>query len=587
MSLQVWLPLNGNLNNNGIGNNTFVTYGTYSWDSLGKIGKCFKTQNTGTAYSDQPITLNKDFSISLWVRLDSIEANFDRFFGLMGANKYSNYMGLCYHASISGAVGFHIYKDSGSNSPVRVIDTYSFTNRSAGEWDHYCITMSNGNTVRLYLNGRLIDTLNCTFTSTQYKAISIGGRDKNEEIGDASINDFRIYDHCLSPREVKEISKGLVLHYPLNQPERSPNLSTLISDIPDLPRAAGDSAYSLSTDGVSRRMTCTTVGSHGRYNYCFTNEAREANTTYTWSVDIRANIPTNAIIGLEGGGTRNFNIATNWQRISMTAILTTNSYSAFIVYPHGGVPVGDWIEIKNFKVEKGSVATPWSPATADYPTWSDGIEYDTSGLNNNGKVVNSVSVVGNSPRNKVAYKFPTNAYISCGNTAKVTDEITVNIWAYMSTWENIILVSCTQGAGWNFEPNSNRISFPVYVKDVGYITAVSSNTWSELSSGWHMFTGTYDGFTVKLYVDGNLHASASNGQSAKTPIYYISNGLFIHAEASHTESSPDTGYAEMDMSDFRIYATALSAEDIKELYNAPVAITNNGLLMTQGEVVEE
>ena len=39
-------------------------------------------------------------------------------------------------------------------------------------------------------------------------------------------------------------------------------------------------------------------------------------------------------------------------------------------------------------------------------------------------------------------------------------------------------------------------------------------------------------------------------------------------------------------SDFRLYVTALSVDDVLELYHTPITLSNNGTLLTQGEYSE-
>lgn len=94
-----------------------------------------------------------------------------------------------------------------------------------------------------------------------------------------------------------------------------------------------------------------------------------------------------------------------------------------------------------------------------------------------------------------------------------------------------------------------------------------------------MFTGTYDGYITKIYIDGVLRGSSST-KSEKTPIFYnASNGIFIGAEAGGSATTAGGQYFNGKISDLRIYATALSASDIADMYNVPASVTKNGKLL--------
>lgn len=78
-----------------------------------------------------------------------------------------------------------------------------------------------------------------------------------------------------------------------------------------------------------------------------------------------------------------------------------------------------------------------------------------------------------------------------------------------------------------------------------------------------MITFVYDGTGTRTYINGQLHHTCS---FTSYGIHYNTNArLFLGCEAS--SASPSSPYFNGKMSDFRIYATALSAEDILSLYN--------------------
>ena len=164
--------------------------------------------------------------------------------------------------------------------------------------------------------------------------------------------------------------------------------------------------------------------------------------------------------------------------------------------------------------------------------------------------------------------------------------MTISVWAYKEDWSQYSqrIYSCTEGGGFNVQPSGSNISWPVNVytnvEKTSHKYASSSPDLyirvpkTDFSSGWHMFTWVYTTNGTSLYVDGILKQSKEG----------ISYGLYFHSTAplilggQATSTNYTSPYLDGKLSDFRIYVTALSAEDILALYKNSVYIDNEGNL---------
>ena len=212
MALRVWLPLNGTLENKGISElKTANIQSGVVIDNNGKIGKCYT--NSGTTVSvSTPISISSStFSMAAWVKINTRRNNWCRAFGVSGNGTYA---GLACENTNGTSIGFHYYKTIDGTSTA-VFDTYP-TTQVVGEWVHWTMCY-DGTKYYVYKNGVLLTSGNARKANIDFNMTTLylfGGVANN--YSQCSLNDVRIYDHCLSPKEVKEISQGLVLHYKLD-----------------------------------------------------------------------------------------------------------------------------------------------------------------------------------------------------------------------------------------------------------------------------------------------------------------------------------------------------------------------------------
>jgi len=571
MSLRVWLPLNGNLNSIGLDRFTATNNGATT-SASGKIGSCYTFG--GSNYITLPTSVLSSFtneiSVCAWINVSAWNSQYDSIIKMYATNNAWN--NSIFAMGRNGTTHRLYFSIASGSASTQGSCTLTF-DQSLSTWYHIaCVYNYTDKNMKIYLNGALQTTYSTTIVPnfSIVTSIGLGGSPLASYGLKGSLNDVRIYNHALSAQEVKEISQGLVLHYKLCGVNDGMGFNLLRS--------------------TPKSITPTT------YLACQLNmtENLVSGQTYTlqlWDVNVSHSNKTADQLGVAfywGGGsiklgtwtgtsyftdghadhlTKTFTITSSQASDTGATNAWLNLYNS---YPQASGTMN--LSIGKWKLEKGSTATAWTPSALD-----QGVDLtrvaDCSGYSNDGTIIGTLTYAADSPRYHASIAVPSGAhYIDAGKGGKVSDAITVSLWCKYSTWGNPI--SCTEGGGWNFENNSSYISFPVYVSGVGYKVAKSTYAPADLQNAWHMITGTFDRTDVKIYIDGVLSGSIETG-STNGIGYNANNPIDIAAEASGSSTPASTSFVG-NISDVRIYATALSADDIQALYHTSANIDNMG-----------
>lgn len=601
MALRVWLPLNGTLDNIGISDVT-ITNNDVVIDNNGKIGKCYKFNGTSSYLlgNYSPFTNNtQEWSYACWFKPEN-----------------SHYGCLLSVRTATAATGITVFY-YGSQFLIDDGVRWEFTPSTAvkiGEWNHLAVTRKVNSGKKLYLNGELINTIATTGTPTTVSTtnFSIGASQSSAtsmsgNFFNGLINDVRIYDHCLSLKEIKEISQGLVLHYKLGGFDGGAGENLVKgSNTNDTStnKWFGHSAVGGNTSTIEQDETgtyCVKVTRNeveqSSWDYLsydnFLRNNIKISTFYTISFDCKPSVDGSiSFTGFVNGNATNYMtnskttiqgncIANQWNHmvyqcktIDSFDDITVGSQVVYFSRSTSLRGINVSVLFKNIKVEEGLTETAWTPNTDEL-----GIDItkitDSSGYGNDGIIVGTIATQQDSPKYGISTSFAASSAINCGRGAMVTDSITVNLWAKYSSYSN--LASCTESGGWNFENNSG-LTFPVYIANVGYVHIDAANRppVANYANSWHMFTGVYDRLNklTKLYIDGELIGTGAVS-SPNLIQYHTSNVIWLNAEATGSNETGSYGNAK-SFSDFRIYATALSAEDILDLYHTSANVDNLG-----------
>ena len=244
MSLLVWYPLNGDYYNRGtLGSALDPTPVNLTYTD-GKLGKSLQRGALTWTAEQTAMAFHRTTTIAFWIKPTQagsgcIIGNSDMTKG--GRRKYTFYQWQTYDSlhytwqhDDSGSAFF------GGTTPL-----------TPGEWNHVvAIQDEEGGYCSIYINGE-----RKVHSAQNIKSMNFNYNWPTTIIQDVAINnicDFRVYDHVLTLKEIRELASGLLIHYNFED-----GVGTTVYD------CSGYEHHATNTGVVER--TDTNIGKHSAY----------------------------------------------------------------------------------------------------------------------------------------------------------------------------------------------------------------------------------------------------------------------------------------------------------------------------------
>jgi len=200
----------------------------------------------------------------------------------------------------------------------------------------------------------------------------------------------------------------------------------------------------------------------------------------------------------------------------------------------------------------------------DFNEGSGSIALDASGHGDAGTLVGPTRIGSGGCGGALLFNGE-NAYVSIPPTFQnhPTEAITVSAWFYVDTLEPQTLISSYKDGGYQLGFNDgNDLYWTVNLAGMGDVSVPVLHE-GITPRQWHYVTGTYDGITSKIYLDGVLR----NQVNASGPINYNYNNYIILGADAGTGSAPDTPcphYLKGGLDEVRIYDVALGYSQVMD-----------------------